>query len=186
MIQLGHNGPTCPCPGPIQENFVVIDLSGIHTINIRYCACHNTSRSAASHIQLLRFHCFLSTITRPQSAFTFDDLNTFHLLTLQGKLSVYEFYCALQHKMDNTSISGVKVRFDRHWCDSRSDQSIAILSTISYHHLPVAASQTTQTIGSQTWSCRHQGNPARTVCHGMSGLSPSRSQHSTRLDQRVR
>jgi len=44
-----------------------------------------------------------------QSAFTFDVLNTFHLLTLQGKVIAYDFYSALQHKTDNTGISYVKV-----------------------------------------------------------------------------
>jgi CxC2 like cysteine cluster associated with KDZ transposases len=111
VIQLGHHGPSCPCPGPIQKDFVIVDLSGIHTIDVQFCACYNTSGGAASHIQLLRFRCFPSTITRPQSAFTFDVLNTFQLLTLQGKVSAYEFYSALQHKTDNTGISDVKVRF---------------------------------------------------------------------------
>ena len=107
--------PSCPCPGPIQKDFVIIDLSGIHTIDVQFCACHNMSGGTASHIQLLRFRCFLSTITRPQSAFTFNVLNTFHLLTLQGKVSAYEFYCMLQHKTDNTGISDMKVRFYRPW-----------------------------------------------------------------------
>src|SRR5216684_1755847 len=110
VIQLGYHGPSCPCPGPIQKDFVIVDLSGIHTIDIQFCACHNTSGGAASHIQLLRFCCFPSTITRPQSAFTFDVLNTFHLLMLQGKVSAYEFYCALQHKTDNTDLSYLSFR----------------------------------------------------------------------------
>jgi hypothetical protein len=50
-----------------------------------------------------------------KALFTFDVLNTFHLLTLQGKVSAYEFYCALQHKTDNTSISDTKVRFYSPW-----------------------------------------------------------------------
>ncbi|KAN0123195.1 hypothetical protein V8E52_003148 [Russula decolorans] len=108
VIQLGHRGPSCPCPGLIQKDFVIVDVSGIHTIDVQFCGCHNTSGGSASHVQLLRFRCFPSTITRPQSAFTFDVLNTFHLLTLQGKVSAYEFYCALQHKTDNTSISDTK------------------------------------------------------------------------------
>ena len=61
------------------------------------------------YIQLLRFRCFPSTTTWPKSPFTFDILNTFHLLTLQGKVIAYDFYSALQHKTDNTGISYVKV-----------------------------------------------------------------------------
>jgi len=115
VIQLGHCGLSelCPCPGPIQKDFVVVNLSGIHIIAIQFCACHHTSGGSASHVQLLRFCCFPSTIIRPQSTFTFDILNTFHLLTLQGKVSAYKFYCALQHKTNNTGILDAKMRF--HW-----------------------------------------------------------------------
>ena len=113
VIQLGHRYPLCPNPGPIQKDFVIVDLSGIHTIDIQFCACHSTPGGSASHIQLLQFCCLPSTITRPQSAFTFDVLNTFHLLTLKGKVSAYDFYCALQHKTDNTGISDIQMRF--HW-----------------------------------------------------------------------
>src|SRR5258708_27243533 len=105
VIQLGHHGPLCPCPGPIQKDFVIVDLSGIPTIDVQFCACHNTSGGAVSHIQLLRFRCFPPITTRPQSTFTFNFLNTFHLLTSQDKVSAYQFYCELHHTTYNTSIS---------------------------------------------------------------------------------
>lgn len=89
---------------------MVTDLSGIHVVDVQFCACIDTTGSTLSHhIQLLRFRCFPSTTLRPQSAFTFDVLNTFHLLTLQGKVTAYDFCSALQHKTDNTGISDVKV-----------------------------------------------------------------------------
>lgn len=37
----------------------------------------------------------------PRTAFTLDLLNTFHLITLQGKLSVYDFYRAIDRKSNN-------------------------------------------------------------------------------------
>ena len=152
MIQLGHRGPSCPRPGPIQKDFTIVDLSGIHTIDVRFCACHDTPGGSAHHIQLLRFCYFPSTITRPQSAFTFDVLNTFHLLTLKGKVSAYDFYCVLQHKTDNTGISDVKVR--THWLERLTHDltNVAILSAIPYRHPPVAPSQVTEAIWSWTRS----------------------------------
>jgi len=95
VIQLGHRGPSCPSPGPVQKNFVIIDLSSIYTIDVQFCACYHIPGGSANHTQLLRFRCFPLTITRPQSTFTFDVLNTFHLLTLQGKVSAYDFYSTL-------------------------------------------------------------------------------------------
>lgn len=62
---------------------------------------------------------------RPNSAFTFDVLNTFQLLNLQGKLSAHDFYQALVHKTDNLGISrraddgalntGLRVSSSLHW-----------------------------------------------------------------------
>jgi CxC2 like cysteine cluster associated with KDZ transposases len=39
----------------------------------------------------------------------FDALDSFHLLTLQGKTSAFHFYLALVHKTDNTGANDPKV-----------------------------------------------------------------------------
>ncbi|KAN0105342.1 hypothetical protein V8E52_011131 [Russula decolorans] len=142
VIQLGHRGPSCPCPGLVQKDFVIVDVSGIHTIDVQFCGCHNTSGGSASHVQLLRFRCFSSTITRPQSAFTFDVLNTFHLLTLQGKVSAYEFYCALQHKTDNTSISDTKGYYRQFLTVVRLWRHLKLLKRSGRGHDPAGANGT--------------------------------------------
>ncbi|KAN0109688.1 hypothetical protein V8E52_009034 [Russula decolorans] len=142
VIQLGHHGPSCPCPGLVQKDFVIVDVSGIHTIDVQFCGCHNTSGGSASHVQLLRFRCFPSTITRPQSAFTFDVLNTFHLLTLQGKVSAYEFYCALQHKTDNTSISDTKGYYRQFLTVIRLWRHLKLLKRSGHGHDPAGANGT--------------------------------------------
>lgn len=38
---------------------------------------------------------------RPRTAFSFDLLETYHKLTLQGKLNLYDFYLAIMQKSDN-------------------------------------------------------------------------------------
>ncbi|GBE87436.1 hypothetical protein SCP_1101120 [Sparassis crispa] len=40
----------------------------------------------------------------PCTAFTFDYLNTFHLLTLQGKINLYDYYKAILWKTDNVAL----------------------------------------------------------------------------------
>jgi len=50
-----------------------------------------------------------ASIDHPKSAFTFDVLDTFHLLTLQGKTSAYDYYYSLAHKSDNTGLQNLKV-----------------------------------------------------------------------------
>jgi hypothetical protein len=52
-----------------------------------------------------------ASLERPRSAFTFDVLDTFHLLTLQGKISAFDFYYALEHKSDNTGQRKLKVKW---------------------------------------------------------------------------
>ena len=110
VLQLGHRGSPCPNPGALHTNFTVVDVSGVHQVSFRYCECHQEVGGSRPHIQLLRICWFPSTVVLPRSAFTFDVLDTFHLLTLQGKISVYDFYYALVHKSDNTRLLNLKVR----------------------------------------------------------------------------
>src|SRR5258708_36600708 len=72
VIQLGHHGPLGPCPGPIQKDFVIVDLSGIPTIDIQFYACHNPPGGNESRIHLLSFCYFPSTTTGPQTALTYN------------------------------------------------------------------------------------------------------------------
>jgi hypothetical protein len=61
-------------------------------------------------MQLLQSTWFPASLDRPQTAFTFDVLDTFQLLNLQGKISAYDFYYSLDHKTDNTGTLGIQVR----------------------------------------------------------------------------
>ena len=56
-------------------------------------------------IQLLRRGWFPATLDRPRTAFTFDCLETFHELTLQGKVNLYDFYHTILRKTDNANLN---------------------------------------------------------------------------------
>jgi hypothetical protein len=105
---IGHDNGTCRLPSSAVKNFTVVDTSGIHTLPVCFCEC-----SGAPHrrIQLLRAGWMPASLERPRSAFTFDVLDTFHLLTLQGKISAFDFYYALEHKSDNTGQRKLKVKW---------------------------------------------------------------------------
>jgi hypothetical protein len=54
-----------------------------------------------------------ASFNRPKTAFTFDLLETYHKVTLQGKLNLFDFYHAIMHKSDNQGrskpmVSGLK------------------------------------------------------------------------------
>ncbi|KAF7982533.1 hypothetical protein HWV62_28158 [Athelia sp. TMB] len=101
VLQLGHDGGQCPCPGLKSTDFEVLGVSGQHTITLWFCGCLGAPRE---RVQLLRSEWFPASTEQPNSAFTFDVLNTFQLISLQGKLSAYDFYLSLVHKIDNLGI----------------------------------------------------------------------------------
>lgn len=106
-VHLGHGGGPCPSATAEISNFVVVDTSGQHTITMSFCECLG---APPCRIQLLRVSWFPATLLRPQTAYTFDVLNSFQLVNLQGKLSAYDYYLSLMHKTNNVGVSDLKVR----------------------------------------------------------------------------
>ncbi|KAF9491411.1 hypothetical protein BDN71DRAFT_1398408, partial [Pleurotus eryngii] len=104
LLKLGHGHTDCGVPGERRKDFCIINISGIHVIDVSFCGCD----FIPDDIQLLRKHLYPATPSQPRTAFMFDILNTFHLLTLLGKLSAYDFYLAIKHKTDNTGGSEIQ------------------------------------------------------------------------------
>lgn len=91
------------------QEFAVIDTNGIHTLEVEFCGCYTSPGGSHYRTQLLRVGLFPSTHIRPTSAFTFNVLDAFHLLTLQGKTSAYDYYLSLEHMTENTGRLDTKV-----------------------------------------------------------------------------
>ncbi|EMD32481.1 hypothetical protein CERSUDRAFT_58620 [Gelatoporia subvermispora B] len=109
-IQLGHP-PGQPCISPTRafnDDFTVVDSSGIHPVALDFCGC---GKGHSHPIQLLRFRWFPATPTNPRSAATFQVLEMFQLLSLQSKISGWEFYQCLERITDNTGAPEVKDRY---------------------------------------------------------------------------
>lgn len=106
QVNLGHAG--LPCPQPLAEikSFTVVDLSGVHSIDLCYCGCQGAPER---RIQLLRQGWFPASMKLPETAFTFDFLNTFHLVNLQSKTALYDFWLAILHKTDNAGTRDTNV-----------------------------------------------------------------------------
>lgn len=99
-IQLGHSGGhKCVNPAPSsRDEFVIIDLNGIHHVNLDYCECQTAQ---ARYTQLLRFRLFPATSTDPRTAATFRLLKNFQMLSFTSKASAFEYYQALTRLTDN-------------------------------------------------------------------------------------
>jgi len=89
----------------------VIDTSGIHSIALDFCDCHKNG-IVPSHIQLLRAGWFPATFNRPKTAFTFRCLDFYHELTLQGKVTIYDFSRTLLRITDNLELDKKSVGCD--------------------------------------------------------------------------
>ena len=87
---------------------LVIDLSGHHTVCVRFCKCSKNG-FLENYRQLLRVGWYPASVLRPQTVFTFDLLDTYHKILLQGKLNLYDFYNAITQKTDNHGSSKLKV-----------------------------------------------------------------------------
>ncbi|KAG1857820.1 hypothetical protein F4604DRAFT_1882980 [Suillus subluteus] len=109
-IQLGHNpGETCYNPEPAaSDDFVVIDVHGIHEIGLDFCGCETAQ---IHHKQLIRARWFPATTLNPQTATTFALMEFFHLLTFESKVSAYEFYHSITRRTDNTGTTPIRDRY---------------------------------------------------------------------------
>ncbi|KAF7346301.1 hypothetical protein MSAN_01857500 [Mycena sanguinolenta] len=101
-IQLGHwydVNRACPLPQPaIADDFVIIDIHGVHQVALDYCGCGHGGHPTR---QLLRAQLWPATTTNPKTAATFAVLRQYHLLSFEGKCSALEFYQGLARQTDN-------------------------------------------------------------------------------------
>ncbi|KAJ3709697.1 hypothetical protein C8R42DRAFT_598178 [Lentinula raphanica] len=111
MVQVGHRaGERCVNPKVIRD-FTVIHTNGIHTVHLMFCNCPNRALAGEWHQQLLRHRWFPATHLEPRTAATYRVLDMFHVLTLQGKVTTYDFYAGLEKLTDNTGTKNLKDRY---------------------------------------------------------------------------
>ncbi|EIN12129.1 hypothetical protein PUNSTDRAFT_61430, partial [Punctularia strigosozonata HHB-11173 SS5] len=105
VVQLGHSpGRMCVSPIPAHSKFTVVHTNGSHLVKVLYCGCSGVE----PHIQLLRTRWFPASWQCPRTAITFDYLNTFHLLSLTAKTTLWDYYQATEFKADNARLQPVK------------------------------------------------------------------------------
>lgn len=109
-VQLGHNGGPCAFPMSQQRPIVVVHTNGIHKVNVAFCECGKPEGGYFCNIQMLRSSWFPTSGIQPRTAFTFECLEHFHHLTLQGKTTAWDYYNAIVHETDNTGLNPPPVR----------------------------------------------------------------------------
>ncbi|KAJ7824915.1 hypothetical protein B0H13DRAFT_2241284 [Mycena leptocephala] len=111
-VQLGHTGyETCTNPIAAHQDFTVVHTNGIHPVALDYCGCSQAHAAGDRVEQTLRRSWFPSTSLEPQTCATFRVLETFHIMTLQGKVTTYDFYGGLEKLTDNSGLGNIKDRY---------------------------------------------------------------------------
>lgn len=72
-------------------------------MSIEFCDCGHGG-VLHDRTQFLRARWLPVTFLRPRTVFTFDVLETFHELTLQGKTTPYDFYHSILRRHDNAEL----------------------------------------------------------------------------------
>lgn len=105
VIQLGHSPhEQCPVPAIAPRNALVLHTNGHHPVNLLFCNCDKVHQSGDRVQQLLRAELYPATLTDPTTYCTFRMLEQFHVLTLQSKISAYDYYISLEKITDNSGL----------------------------------------------------------------------------------
>jgi hypothetical protein len=86
-----------------------LSTTGVHRVTVDFCDCRDDI--CHQRTQLLRARWFPATVNRPKTVFTFDVLETFHELSLQGKTTAYDFYYSIIRRTDNLQLGKATVGF---------------------------------------------------------------------------
>ena len=150
VIQLGHvDGESCACPEPAPANFMVLDTNGWHPVTLAYCKCDNRGRAGTRVQQLLRYELYPATLGEPSTCATLRLLDTYHALTLQSKITVYDYYVSLKNMTDATGISvtWVCASGERLFRAFGSQDIAGSAEATAAHGAPVAAPQSPEARG---------------------------------------
>ncbi|KAJ7800264.1 hypothetical protein B0H14DRAFT_3490881 [Mycena olivaceomarginata] len=111
VYQLGHHGMPCAFPDR-ERKMVVMDVTGIHTLTVRYCNCEQSRRATNGTLgQLLGNAWYPATTIDPETCTTFAVLDWLRLQNVVGNVSAHDFVGALERKMDPLHVSKVPDRY---------------------------------------------------------------------------
>ena len=136
IFQLGHH-PADPCTDPqcSPKPFTIIHTNGIHLVNLAFCGCTKAGNHGTPVEQLLRRRLYPATVLDPQTASTFVLLQSSQLLSLQSKLSLYDYYETIEQLTDATGTAGLNVSYfpslvRLRWANASKDRYKAFLRTL--------------------------------------------------------
>ncbi|KAJ7664818.1 hypothetical protein B0H17DRAFT_1211182 [Mycena rosella] len=106
VYQMGHHGLPCDFPKPEERLMVVMDVTGVHTLQYRYCKCERQQGKSTLH-QVLDNGWYPATITDPDTCATFAVLDHFRLLNVVGNVNVHDYVGVLERLTDPLRMGSV-------------------------------------------------------------------------------
>ncbi|KAH9914777.1 uncharacterized protein BXZ73DRAFT_92737 [Epithele typhae] len=143
VLQLGHDGDSCPCPSPTTRRLVVVNTDGMHKVEVRFCQClRHDSTFMPEWVQIFRQGWFPATTSKPATAATFHILNFFHELNFQAKTNLNDFEQTLQRITDNSGYAANLVRYRQMSHCVRLWRHLVALKRAGRGHDPAGAANT--------------------------------------------
>ncbi|KAJ7908412.1 hypothetical protein B0H13DRAFT_1617500 [Mycena leptocephala] len=106
-IQLGHPpGFACPTVTAGNKNFVLIDITGVHEIKVRFCECN---AEIPHWRQLMWARWWPATVINPQTCATFAVVRLFQIMNCLGKVSAHNFMRSLELLSNNDGLHPVSI-----------------------------------------------------------------------------
>jgi hypothetical protein len=110
VVQLNHPpGAACKRSTLFTRDFTVVNVTGQHWVKIAYCKCKTHEAGNRRVDQIFRQRWMLATWNTPRTAFTFNLLNTFHVLNLQSKCNLFDFYQSVRRQTNNSDLDHLPV-----------------------------------------------------------------------------
>ncbi|KAJ7753122.1 hypothetical protein DFH07DRAFT_774254 [Mycena maculata] len=156
VVQLGPPpGYHCPTSTKGHNLFVLIDVSGIHKLNIRFCECD----SRILHWQqLMRTQWWLATVRDPQTCATFAVIQLFLMLNCLGKVSAHDFMRSLELLTNNDGLDPPPGRRRAFRLIVREYRSSSMYKRAGRAHDPTGVAGTAQgELGMDCRACPHDG-----------------------------
>ncbi|KAJ6511876.1 hypothetical protein C8R47DRAFT_1173309 [Mycena vitilis] len=111
-IQLGHRvGEVCETPIAGHKRFTIIHNNSIHRVAVDFCGCRDEAIVGSRRQQLLRRRLYPATSKEPRTCATLVAVDTFHIMTLEGKVTAYDYYSGVEKLSDNTGLKKIPERY---------------------------------------------------------------------------
>ncbi|KAJ3557540.1 hypothetical protein NM688_g1418 [Phlebia brevispora] len=112
IINLGHEGKRCD-RALYDRWMTVVHSRGVHRIRVRFCSCTPPfGKPTPDFVQLIRTGLWPATWKVPTTAFTFDVLRLFRLLSVQAHTNAHDFMQCLLRLTDDLFPGDCEDRYD--------------------------------------------------------------------------